>query len=258
MQMSASPKWARMLHCAPKNFPMKPFSTRLAFTLLEIVVVLGIIAMFLALLVPFALRARDGGRSAQCVRNMQIIGGAIAAYAEQHDGRLPGPLTIDQYPTDSAGVPPRDGQMLKYITPYLETSGGARAVFTFPGWQKARRATDSAVFVANVEIVKPFEQSPWGDMDSKGKGPLKVSDIRSVVFQGIDEKAIPANPATFWALTEADQMLVSVLGVSRTDPWVQRLPSKAVHGGYQNALYFDWHVDRLLLTNSNVAPPTAE
>ena len=257
-KLRASPNGDGVLHCAPKILPMKSFSTRLAFTLLEIVVVLGIIAMFLALLVPFALRARDGGRSAQCVRNMQIIGGAIAAYAEQHDGRLPGPLTIDQYPVDSAGVPPRDGQMLKYITPYLEKSGGARVVFTFPGWQKAKRATDSAVFVANVEIVKPFEQSPWGDMDPKEKGPLKVSDIRSVVFRGIDEKLIPANPAKFWALTEADQMLVSVLGVNRSDPWVQRLPSKAVHGGYQNALYFDWHVDRLLLTNSSVAPPTAD
>ena len=236
---------------------MKIISTRRAFTLLEIVVVLGIIAMFLALLVPFALRAREGGRSAACVRNMQIIGKAIASYASDNDGHLPGPLSMEQYPVDSAGNPPRDGQMLKYIARYLDQAGGARQIFISPGWVKAQRATDSAVFLANVDPVAPFEQSPWGDLAVKGKPPLKVEDIRTVRFR-VSEKDEAADPARFWALTEADQMLARILGVNKTQIWVQRLPQKAVHVSHRNALYFDWHVERLVLTNSTVAPPTAD
>ncbi len=236
---------------------MKPFSARRAFTLLEIVVVLGIIAMFLALLVPFALRAREGGRSAACVRNMQLIGKAIASYASDNDGRLPGPLSMEQHPVDSAGNPPRDGQMLKYIARYLDQAGGARQIFISPGWVKAQRSTDSAVFLANVDPVAPFEQSPWGDLGANGKPPLKVEDIRTVRFH-VSEKDESANPSKFWALTEADQMLARILGVDKATPWVQRLPAKAVHVSHRNALYFDWHVERLVLTNSTVAPPTAD
>ena len=234
---------------------MKPISHRRAFTLLEIVVILGIIALFLALLVPFAVRAREGGRSAACVKNMSVIGKAISSYTADNDGRLPGPLTMDQYPVDAAGT--RDGQLLKYITPQLTSLGGARAAFTYPGWQKAQRATDSAVFLVNVEAVAPFEQPIWGDMAVKGKGPLKIEDVALVKFQQGD-KEVKAKPSEVWALTEADQMLARNLGVTKADAWMLRLPEKAVHVSHRNALFFDWHVDRLTLTNSSIAPPTAD
>lgn len=236
---------------------MKPFSYRRAFTLLEIVVILGIIALFLALLVPFAVRAREGGRSAACVKNMSVIGKAISSYTADNDGRLPGPLTIDQYPVDAAGNPPRDGQLLKYITSHLNALGGARAAFTYPGWQKAQRATDSAVFLVNVDPVAPFEQPIWGDMEDKKKGPLKIEDVGLVRFQ-VTDKDMKAKPAEVWALTEADQMLARILGASKDDAWMKRLPEKAVHVSHRNALYFDWHVGRLTLTNSSVAPPTTD
>jgi type II secretory pathway pseudopilin PulG len=238
-------------------FFMRPFSYRRAFTLLEIVVILGIIALFLALLVPFAIRAREGGRSAACVKNLQVIGKAIAAYTADNDGRLPGPLSMDQYPVDAAGNPPRDGQLLKYITSHLNSSGGARNIFTFPGWQKAQRATDSAVFLVNVDPVAPFEQPIWGDMAVKDKAPLKIEDVRLVRFR-LGDKDVNADPARVWALTEADQMLARILGAGKSEAWVLRMPEKAVHVSHRNALYFDWHVDRLLLTNSSVAPPTAD
>lgn len=238
-------------------FYMKPKSYHRAFTLLEIVVILGIIALFLALLVPFVVRTRQGGRSAACVRNLQEIGKAMGAYVTEHEGRLPGPLTRDQYPVDSAGTPPRDGQLLKYLGTYLEQQpGGARAVFTFPAWQTAQRATDAAVFLANVDTVLPYDQSPWGDMEAKGKGPLKVDDLRTVQFT-IGETKQTTNLAKFYALTEADQVLARIVA-DKVEPWLERLPANAVHVSHRNALYFDWHVDKLVLTNSSMTPPTAD
>jgi prepilin-type processing-associated H-X9-DG protein len=236
---------------------MKSIFHRRAFTLLEIVVILGIIALFLALLVPFAVRAREGGRSAACAKNMTLIGKSISAYTADNDGRLPGPLTMDQYPVDAAGMPPRDGQLLKHITSHLTAFGGARAAFTYPGWQKAQRATDSAVFLVNVDPVAPFDQPIWGEMAGTKKGPLKIEDIGLVRFKRGDQD-VTAKASEVWALTEADQMLAKILGAEKEDGWMLRLPAKAVHVSYRNALYFDWHVGKLTLTNSSVAPPTTD
>ena len=52
---------------------MKSFFHRRAFTLLEILVILGIIVLFLALLVPFAFRFKEGGRSTVCLQNFRQI-----------------------------------------------------------------------------------------------------------------------------------------------------------------------------------------
>jgi prepilin-type processing-associated H-X9-DG protein len=222
---------------------------RRAFTLLEIFVVLGIIACLLALLVPFFLRLREGGRTGQCVRNMQAIGKAITDYAKDHQDQLPGPLSTDQYPVASAGQPPRDGQLLKHIGKYLEQpanspdgAGNASTIFTYPAWQRnSDRTTDSPVFLINNETAAPFGQPVWG---GAGKAPLKISQFaewRRVV----SGKEAPAEPAKIWALTEADREIAKIIGIK--EPWVQRMPPRALHYNHRNALYFDWHVDNLTL-----------
>ena len=222
---------------------------RRAFTLLEIIVVLGIIACLLALLVPFLLRLREGGRAGQAVRNMQLIGKAIADYAKDHQDQLPGPLSTDQYPVASAGKPPRDGQLLKHIAQYLEQpsnspdgASNASTIFTFPAWQRnSDRSTDSPVFLMNNEIAAPFDQPVWG---GTGKPPLRQSQFgewRRIVAG----KNVPAEPARIWALTEADREIAKILGIK--GEWVGRMPPRALHYNHRNALYFDWHVDNLAL-----------
>lgn len=230
---------------------MKFNSHRHAFTLLEIIVVLGIIVLFLILLVPFVMRWRQGGNSADCVKNMQLIGQAIRTYADEHEGQLPGPLSQDQYTVDAAGQPPRDGQLLKYIMRYLEqpsNAGGhlrdAKTIFTYPAWENSDHATDAPVFLVNVETVPAFSQSPWGE---EGKPPLKISQLAEWTRK-IGERVHPVEISKTWALTEGDQVLAKLLGLNeKTVKWVERMPSKPVHVNHRNALYFDWHVEPLLL-----------
>jgi type II secretory pathway pseudopilin PulG len=235
---------------------MKSFLHRRAFTLLEIIVVLGIIVMFLALIVPALLRWREGGRSQACLRNMQRIGKAVLDYAKDNGDKLPGPLTVDQYPVQSAGNPPRDGQMLKHIARYLEQPansadgrGNAKTLFTFPAWERAEHTTDSPVFLVNTETVHPFGQPAWG---GGGKEPLKLGQLAEWTRK-IGEVSEPLNPSKIWALTEADQEVAKLLGLDA--PWVSRMPSKAVHVTHRAALYFDWHAEELTLsrTQSNAS-----
>jgi prepilin-type N-terminal cleavage/methylation domain-containing protein len=231
---------------------------RRGFTLLEIFVVLGIIAMFLALLVPFFMRMREGGRSQACVANMQAIGKAMRAYAAEHQDQLPGPasggLSSDQYPQDSAGNPIRDNQLLKYLSTYLNTPAGgasaggtARNTFTFPSWQSAEHTTDAPVFILNNEPVTPPGQPAWG---AKDKAPLKFADLKVWTHKLNDkEKEEPVELARRWALTEADQEIAKLVQIK--EPWVSMTPPKAVHVSHRNALYFDMHVEPLVLTKAS-------
>ena len=62
-----------------------------AFTLVELLVVIGIIAVLVSLLLPSLGRAREQARRTKCLNNMRQIGLAVQMYANANDGWLPAP-----------------------------------------------------------------------------------------------------------------------------------------------------------------------
>lgn len=78
----------------PVSHPFSP-SLRLrsrkahAFSLTEILVALGVIAVVAALLFPAMQRAQKGALDAQCQSNLRQIGVAFAAYRAENQGALP-------------------------------------------------------------------------------------------------------------------------------------------------------------------------
>jgi prepilin-type N-terminal cleavage/methylation domain-containing protein/prepilin-type processing-associated H-X9-DG protein len=62
---------------------------RRAFTLVELLVVIGIIAILVAILLPVLNRAREGGFRVQCLSNVRQVGLAFMLYANDNKGRLP-------------------------------------------------------------------------------------------------------------------------------------------------------------------------
>lgn len=62
---------------------------RQAFTLVELLVVIGICAVLIALLLPALGRARESARAVKCMSNLRQIGLSYTLYANNHSGWFP-------------------------------------------------------------------------------------------------------------------------------------------------------------------------
>lgn len=60
-----------------------------AFTMIELLFVIAIIATLASVLFPVFARAREAARRSSCASNLQQIGVALGLYAQSYDGRLP-------------------------------------------------------------------------------------------------------------------------------------------------------------------------
>src|SRR5688500_20278864 len=68
---------------------MRRQRARFGFTLVELLVVIGIIAVLIALLLPALNRARQQAKAVQCQSNLRSIGQGLLIYAGMNKGTLP-------------------------------------------------------------------------------------------------------------------------------------------------------------------------
>src|SRR6266436_1976493 len=82
-----------------------------AFSLVELLVVIGIIAVLIGILLPALSRARSQAKAVLCMNNMRQVGVFLLQYANNNHGVIYpiGPEVPDPLPPNPAATPPFPG-----------------------------------------------------------------------------------------------------------------------------------------------------
>lgn len=174
---SSRPSCAMVIGLTPKRR-----KRCIAFTLVELMVVIGIIALLIGLLVPVLTRARRAADQTICLGNLRQWGVALTRYVNDNNGYLPRrgqgvhPTQVINLPTDwFNALPPTFGS-----TPYVDLAAQGKIVR--PGYGRSiwlcPQATDMpgdyywsygmnmglSVWVANVNDGFPDRINRIGDI----------------------------------------------------------------------------------------------
>ena len=98
-------------HASQRSLPAD--STPAAFTLMELLLVIALIATLVGLLLPALSRAKEAGRATACLSNLRQAGIALQLYTQDHNNRLP--FMRDQSLTATNELPGPDQVLSNYL-----------------------------------------------------------------------------------------------------------------------------------------------
>lgn len=175
-----------------------------AFTLVELLVVIGIIAILASLLLPSLSRVKLKARQTKCIGNLKQVGLAFILYANDNEGQLPplnsgGPFRDPSFPHDPTGWWYRILSDGKYLSDVRVKNG----VWRCPN-------------VSDADLDQPF-----GEI-MEGYGPLENTTntvgLPSILQFALDSSGQPKGSARLSQINRASQLwLVGDVGVPKND-----------------------------------------
>jgi prepilin-type N-terminal cleavage/methylation domain-containing protein/prepilin-type processing-associated H-X9-DG protein len=116
--------FARSLHIKPASATAQGCRGRgRGFSLVELLVVIGIIAVLISLLLPSLTAARRAANSVKCQANLKQIGVALIAYAQQYNDYIPGSSNTSGLLPGTQSNVPNINQTWDWESPLLQIMG---------------------------------------------------------------------------------------------------------------------------------------
>lgn len=227
-----------------------------AFTLVELLVVIGIIALLISILLPTLSKARDSANRAACLSNLRQIGNALIMYVNDNKGFLPrtpkGSHTQEDAIWFHASGGWRDRIDEGGFGPYLKLSKDNTAVLSCPADSAEQRP-----YTGTGSNAYPYSYSINHMMHGNGPNPVfklvqvKNSADKVYMFEE-DEYTIDDGNAQIWskkgswggtdllALRHDKKARKELPDISMQPPHNKPVPNE---GGRGNVLFCDGHAD---------------
>jgi len=219
----------------------RPFVTAKAFTLVELLVVIGIIAVLIALLLPALTKARQSALSLVCLSNLRQVGMGMMQYVNDNRGTLP--LADVQVSTNEpsywlgiygSGWVSRLAEK-KYVVTTTELNRTKRDIFACPTDEEGR-PQDYTANMPYYSSYRALEVFGWRSSPILWTG-AKLRDMpawnsNSQCFTNRGKRPWPI-------LTEKHTWLSGMLGA----PWSFGHFDARYHPTGNAVLFSDWHVE---------------
>ncbi len=197
-------------------------SQRSALTLVEVLVIVGLIVVVIALLLPSVRSTREPARRSSCLNNLKQISLGLQSYVTAH-GEFP-----PAYTTDAEGKPLHSWRTL--ILPFMEHQALFKSIDLTKPWDDpanakalaampdvydcpsaAKNATNYLAIVTPASCIQATEPRKLSDIKDEHDATLTIIEVD-------DDRAVP-----WMAPSDADERLV----LSLTDP-ATRMPHAQV------------------------------
>ena len=138
-----------------KIYPLTETNRRAvrAFTLVELLVAIAIIAILAGLLLPAMSRSKAKGYNAACINNLRQLAIATRVYADDNDERLPSAEILPTQPIDPVNPLPRICDVLaSYVGRTAGTNTSSTTVFKCLADKMGRFAAEGSSYEWNAEL----------------------------------------------------------------------------------------------------------